>query len=289
MTKRRAWPVSLLILGLLVTLTGCGQITKPNEKSGAEKGKENSTKLSGNLKLTGSTTVLPIAQAAAERFMVENPGVKVDVQGTGSSEGIKAVSQGAADIGNSSRELKDDENNLGLVDHPIAIDAIVFVVNPSNRVNSLTDEQLKGIFTGKIKNWKEVGGDNEPIQLVYRDEASGTREVVQEKLLGKGAKFADDAIVQPGNGQVKATVAGAPNAIGYVSYGYLDATVKPLKFNGVEASLKTIKDKTYSFQRNLHMFTKGEPKDLAKAFIDFVLSEDFQKEVISKEYVPVAD
>ncbi|MCL5291872.1 MAG: phosphate ABC transporter substrate-binding protein [Actinobacteria bacterium] len=285
---RKAWPV-LLILGLILALAaGC---TKTEEKKteGATEKPKTEKKLTGSLKLAGSTTVLPVAQAAAEKFMEQNQGVKVEVQGTGSSEGITAVSEGAADIGNSSRDLKEAEKSLGLVDNVIAIDAIVFIVNPSNKVDGLTKEQIKDIFTGKITNWKEVGGESAPIQVVNRDEASGTREVVQKKLLSESVKFTGNAVVQPGTGQVKATVTSTPNAIGYISFGYVDSTVKGLKFDGVKPAIASVKDKTYAFQRNLHMFTKGQPSALAKAYIDFVLGKDFQKEVVAKEYIPVVD
>lgn len=275
---RRRMLAPIGILALAAVLAGCSRGSTTSAKG---------TGLSGTLSLTGSTTVLPIAQAAADQFKQKNPNVQAEVQGTGSSEGVTAVSAGAADIGDSSRDLKDEEKKLGLVDHVIAVDAIVFITHPSNRVDNLTKAQATGIFTGKIKNWKEVGGQDAPIEVINRDEASGTREAVQKMALGENAQFTKDAVVQPGTGQVKAAVASSPNAIGYISFGYVDQSVKGLSLDGAKASVEDIRNKSYFLQRNLHMFTKGEAKGLAKAFIDFVLTPSFQKDIVSQEYLPV--
>lgn len=247
------------------------------------------SRLSGELTISGSTTVLPLAQEAADRFMEENPGVRITVQGGGSSVGISNVSEGVVDIGNSSRDLKEDEEGLGLVDHRIALDVITVIVNPDLPVTDLTAEQVKGIFTGTITDWSEVGGPDATIIVVIRDEASGTREAFDEKALGKEAEPVADAIETNSNGIMRQTVASTPNSIGYISLGYLDDSVTAVSFNGVEAGVETALDGSYPLARYLHMFTKGEATGLAEAFIDFVLSDRFQDEVVAEDYIPVTE
>lgn len=275
-----------LIVGFFVILSGVVVITA-GCKSKTDSKQDTKSKLSGSVRVGGSTTVLPIAQAAAEQFQAKNPDVKVEVQGTGSSEGIKGVTEGTLDIGDSSRELKPKEKSLGLVDHAVAIDVIAFAVHPSNKVKNLTPDQIKGILTGKIGNWKEVGGLDEKIQVVGRDEASGTREYVQKEVIGKDAKFVQDALALPGTGQLKAAVAQTPFAFGYMSIGQVDDTVRAVKVDGVAPTPKSVESKDYKYQRNLHMFTKGEAKGATKAFIDFVLSKEFQSGTLSKEFYPI--
>lgn len=277
---RRKSKVGITVLGLtlvLVTalaLAGCG-----------------GSGLSGTVTLSGSTTVQPIAQEAADLFMEKNPSANVTVQGGGSSVGITQVSEGTVNIGDSSRELKDTEQNLGLVDHKVAFDVIVLIVNSGVSVSNLTTDQVKGIFTGSITNWSQVGGPDGTITVVTRDSASGTREMFDEKALGstkdKPVKLVDGAIEANSSGIMRQKVASTKGAIGYISYGYLDKSVKPVQFNGVAGNLQTGLDKTYPLSRYLHMFTKGEATGLTKAYIDFVLSQDFQNTTVSKEYIPM--
>lgn len=250
-----------------------------------------STGASGNLSLSGSTTVQPIAQEAADQFMKKNPGANVTVQGGGSSVGITNVSSGISNIGDSSRDLKDDEKTKGLVDHQVAYDIIVAIVNPDVTVKNLTAEQEKNVFLGKVTNWSQVGGANAPITVIIRDEASGTREMFDEKVLGKTStnpvKPVTGAIEANSNGVLRQKVASTPHSIGYISFGYLDKSVKALQFNGVTGNLNTALDKSYPLSRYLHMFTKGAATGLAKTYIDFVLSPDFQNQTVAKDYVPM--
>ncbi|MBC7230394.1 MAG: phosphate ABC transporter substrate-binding protein [Actinobacteria bacterium] len=280
--KTGAMLVFLPVLALVLALAAAGCGNKGEEKP-AEPEKP---KLSGSLKLSGSTTVLPLAQEAAEMFMDENPEVNVNVQGGGSSVGISNVAEGVMDIGNASRGLKDEEKSLGLVDHEIALDVIVVIAHKDVPVDDLSADQVFDIFTGKITNWKEVGGPDAAITVVVRDEASGTREMFDEKALKKEKPMAG-AIECNSNGIVRQTVASTPHSIGYVSLGYLDSSVKALKYGGVTGNKETAVNKTYPLSRYLHMFTKGEATGLAKAFIDFVLSDEFQNEVVAKEYIPM--
>ncbi|MBC7247214.1 MAG: phosphate ABC transporter substrate-binding protein [Actinobacteria bacterium] len=284
MKARKLFPpvfVALLAVVLVAAAVGCG-----GEGKSEGEGKEEKPKLSGTLNLSGSTTVLPLAQEAAEMFMDENPDVTVNVQGGGSSVGISNVSEGVVDIGNSSRDLKDEEKDKGLVDHKIALDIIVVIAHKDIPLDNLTKDQVFNIFTGKVKNWKEVGGPDQAIVVVVRDEASGTREMFDEKALKKEKPVAG-AIECNSNGIVRQTVSSTPYSIGYISYGYLDNSVKGLKYDGVAANKENAVNKTYPLSRYLHMFTKGEATGLAKEFIDFILSDRFQNEVVAKEYIPM--
>ncbi len=242
--------------------------------------------------VTGSTTILPIAEIAAEQFTEQNPDIRVLVSGLGSSAGIEAVSTGTSHIGTASRDLKDEEQDLGLVDTPIAFDGIAVIVNPANRVTDLTTEQLRAIFAGEITNWSEVGGEDRPIDLVNRDEASGTREAFK-KIVMEDVSFDRTAAVLPGTGQVRDVVSRSEGAIGYISVGFVASRfdsrpVKSLIIEGVEASEATVATGEYPISRVLHFFTKGEPQGSAKLYIDFVLSDEVQKGVVvDAGFVPV--
>jgi phosphate transport system substrate-binding protein len=244
--------------------------------------------------VSGSTTILPIAEQSAEAFKQARLGTSVLVSGLGSSAGIEAVSAGTAQIGTSSRDLKPEEKGLGLVDTPIAYDGIAVIVSPANPVDGLTTKQLQDVFAGKITNWKQLGGEDRPIDLVNRDEASGTREAFK-KLVMKDAPFDSRAAVLPGTGQVRDVVARAPGAIGYISIGFVeprftDVRVKALRVDGVQAIEKNVANKTYPIGRVLHFFTKGEPTGLAKEYVDFVLSSAIQKGVVvDAGFIPVAE
>jgi phosphate transport system substrate-binding protein len=241
------------------------------------------------LTVTGSTTILPIAEVAAEMFHERHANLQVLVAGVGSSAGIESVLKGTSDIGTSSRDLKPEEKSLGLVDTPIAFDAIAVIVNPSNPVRSLTTSQVARIFEGSISNWKEVGGPDLPIGLVNRDEASGTREAFSNIVL-KGGAFDSKAAVLPGTGQVRSVVAESPSAVGYISLGFVDRTVKALTIDGVAPTEKAVADRSYPISRVLHFFTKGQPNPLSKLYIDFVLSGAIQESVVRKAgFTPIKE
>ncbi len=268
-----------LLAGLLIVagLAGCGTASSTDD-----------TSLTGKVSLSGSTTVLPLASEAASQFMDAHPGVQVTVQGGGSSVGITQLSQGVVDIGMSSRELKAEEQNLGFADNRIALDVIVVIVNPGVGVDNLSKDQVKGIFTGTVTNWKDVGGSDEPITVVVRDKASGTREMFDEKALDS-EDTSTAAIEANSNGIVRQIISSTQNSVGYISFGYIDGTVKAVSFNGVEGNKDTALAKAYPLSRFLHFFTKGEPQGVVSTFIDFMLSDRFQNDVVAKEYIPATE
>jgi phosphate transport system substrate-binding protein len=245
-----------------------------------------------DLKIDGSTTVLPIAQKGAEVFMKKNPQIKVFVSGSGSGTGIKALIDGTTDIATSSRDAKEKEvasgkaKGVNLTGHKVALDGIVPVVHPSMKINDITVEQLRDIYNGKLTNWKELGGPNRPISVVSRDTSSGTYEVWEEKIL-KGDKVKADALLVASNGQAVQTVAKNKFAIGYIGIGYIDKSIKMVKVNGATASAKSVRDGSWPISRPLFMYTNGKPAGAIGQFIDFMLSKEGQKVVNEVKYVSI--
>ncbi|MCP4116660.1 MAG: phosphate ABC transporter substrate-binding protein [Desulfobacteraceae bacterium] len=248
--------------------------------------------LAEELVLKGSTTVLPIAQKVAEAYMKLHPDVKISLSGGGSSNGIKAIVDGTADIGNASRFIKSKEIKLATskgvypVPHRIALDCIVPVVNPGNPVGDLTMEQLKNIYLGKIKNWKELGGANAKIVVISRDTSSGTFEV-WEKLVMKKARVIPSALTVPSNGGLVQAVSATPGAIGYIALGYVNEEVKTLSVNRVQGTPGTTRTGQYSISRPLFMFTNGWIKGRTADFMNYLLSEKGQQLVKEAGSIPV--
>jgi len=242
--------------------------------------------------IKGSTTVLPIAQSTLEAYMKAHPGVNISLSGGGSGEGIKALIDRSTDIATSSREIKDKEaasareKGVSPVEHLVAIDAIVPVVHPRNKVKGLTLDQLSQIYQGKIRNWKEVGGDDLAIVVVSRDSSSGTYESWGHLVLN-GAKVTPKSQLQASNGAIVQTISKNRYAIGYIGLGYLHRSVKALAVNGIEGSKETVLGKTYPVARPLYMYTKGQPKGEVAGYIEFVLSSAGQKLVEKDGFVPV--
>jgi phosphate transport system substrate-binding protein len=229
--------------------------------------------------------VQPLAERLGEAFTALHPKVTVIVQGGGSSVGIKAATDGTVDIGASSRELKEAEKP-GLAETVIARDGIAIIANSSQTVSNLTKQQIIDIFSGKITNWKEVGGADKKITVVSREEGSGTRGAFEELVMGTAAKIVATAILQPSNGAIRTTVAGDPNAIAYLSCGYIDSSVKVISVDGVAGTEANVKNGTYKIVRPLLFVTKGEPTGLVKEFIDFCLSDAGQT-IVSEDYISV--
>jgi len=232
--------------------------------------------------IRGSTTVLPIAQNAAEVFMDRNPDVDISVQGGGSGVGVAAIIDGTCDVADSSRAVKENEfkeaqsKGVDLKATIVAMDGIAVIVHPDNPVKEISKQQIKDIYTGKVSNWSAIGGDDKKIVVVSRDIASGTFEAFNEMALDK-EKVRPDALMQASNQGIATTVANTPLAIGYVGLGYLSSKVKALKVDGVTPSNETVLSKEYGLARPLYMYTNGEPKGVIREFVDFILSEEGQK------------
>ena len=234
--------------------------------------------LSGSISMVGSTSMEKLANALSEAFMEEYPEVTVTAEFVGSGAGIEAVTNGTADIGNSSRSLKDEEKAAGVVENVVAIDGIAVCVDPANEVADLTKEQLTNIYNGTVTNWKEIGGADEPIIVIGREAGSGTRGAFEELVdLQDACKYANEL---DSTGAVIAKVASTPGAIGYASLDALDDSVKALSLEGVEATAENIKAGNYFLSRPFVMATKGEiseQNDLVQAWFDFVLGDEGQQ------------
>lgn len=237
----------------------------------------------GSVTVAGSTTVQPLAEKLAEAFKAKKPDVVITIQGGGSSVGVKSVTDGTVDIGAASRELKPDEPNL--VKHLLARDGIAIIVHPSNPVTGLTKEQVQRIFAGNIAKWSQVGGENKEIHVVAREEGSGTRGAFEELVMGKELIKAD-AILQPSNGAVRTAVSSTPQAIGFISFGYIDNSVKALAINNVAATVENAQNGSYPIMRPLYLLTKTQPTGLVKEFIDFCLGPEGQNIVAKEGYIP---
>jgi len=266
-----------IILMLLIVVTGCSRQDNAGDQSNSD-----NDKLSGTLTIAGSTSVQPFSEVLAEAFQAKNPGVQVNVQGGGSSQGVEAAVSGAANIGSLSRDLKDEEKaKANLVVTPIAVDGVAVVVNPANKITALKMEDIKNIYLGNIKNWKELGGADAAITVVSREDGSGTRDAFSDIVMNK-EDIVQNAIIQNSTGAVRTTVAGDKNAIGYISLASVNQEVNALDLDGVKASEANVKAGTYKLQRPFIYITKDAPQGLSKAFIDFVLSDEGQK-IIVKE------
>ncbi len=241
----------------------------------------------GELKISGGTAHIPVMKEAAQKIMTVNPEIQISIAGGGSGVGIKQVGEGLVNIGNSGRKPTGDEiARYQLRVYQWAVDGVAPVVNPTNRVKKLTKGQLAEVFSGKIDNWKQLGGTDRRINLYTRDEASGTREVFWEKGLGKG-QISSGANVVVSNGAMKSAVAKDPYGIGYVSVGHIDRTVSAVSLDGVTPMIRTVQDGSYGISRGLYSNTRGEPSGITKKFIDY-LRTPAGKAIIRKHgFIPV--
>jgi phosphate transport system substrate-binding protein len=247
----------------------------------------------GSIVIKGSTTVLPIAQKVAEAYMKDHPDVQISISGGGSGNGIKAIIDGSTDVATSSRFIKEKEVKMAVekgeypVPFAVAYDCIVPVVHPGNSVANLTLEQLKGIYKGEIKNWKELGGPDRPVVVISRDTSSGTYEVWEEKVMN-GERVFPGALLQASSGAIVQAVSKNQNAIGYIGIGYIHKDVKPLTVNRIEGTPETTLNGTYPISRALYMFTRGWPKGETLNFIHYVNNPlKGQKFVLEAGFVPL--
>jgi phosphate transport system substrate-binding protein len=291
----------VLVLTLIVALTlaACGK----NNNNGASESPAASGSasasgeaLSGTILAAGSTALQPLVEQVSTKFMADSQysGISVTVQGGGSGGGLTQVQGGQADIGNSDifaeEKFKDADADKAkeLKDHQVAVVAIAPVANPKAGVDNLTKQQLVDIFSGKVTNWKDVGGVDQKIVIINRPSSSGTRKTFENLALGGPSQDLQGSIQEDSSGTVKKLVGETPGAIGYLALSYLDDTVKALKFEGVDASVENITTGKYPVWAYEHMYTKGEPTPIVKAFIDYLLSDAIQSSDVSEMgYIPI--
>ncbi len=270
---KRLLTVALTATLGLAALAGCGSSSGSSSDGGSS-----SKELSGKIQLAGSTSMEKVCGALMEAFMEEYPDITVTTEYTGSGAGIESVTSGAVDIGNSSRALSDKEKSAGVEENIIAIDGIAMITDKNNKVTNITKEQLTDIYTGKITNWKDLGGSDEAIVVIGREAASGTRGAFEELLEVKDkCAYAQEL---DSTGAVLAKVAATPGAIGYVSLDVVDKTVTALQLDGVDATEANIKAGKYTLSRPFVMATKGavsSQSELVQTWFNFVKSEAGQK------------
>lgn len=285
-------------VALVAAATGCSQTATSSvagtdssaagTSSGASSAEASSAateELSGTLSMNGSTSMEKVIKAVNGAFMEKNKGVTVNLNLTGSGTGIQEASEGKCDIGNSSRKLKDEEAEK-LDATVVGLDGIALVVNPANKLEDISLEDLAKVYSGEITNWKELGGDDKSIVVIGREDGSGTRDGFESIVMGdKEPKYAQEL---ESTGSVINAVATTDGAIGYASLANVDETVKALKIGGVEATEENVKSGTYEVQRPFICATlKGSDNKLVKAYLDFILSEEGQALVLAQGAVPV--
>lgn len=296
--SKKGITLSLSAVLMMGSLVGCGAKTETNGAASATPAATTAatasakpsdtpkTELTGTITASGSSALLPLVKQAATEFMEKNPKVTINVTAGGSGTGIKNVADGTSDIGNSDVEPGAEYKDKGLVDHQVAIAPFAFIVNKDVKVDNVTKQQAADIYMGKITNWKDVGGNDAKIVLVHRPDSSGSRTLVKTIILD-GKDFTKDGITQENSGAMKTAVVGQSSSIGYVDTPYIDDTVKALKIDGVAYSEENIKNGTYKLFGVEHMYTKGEAKDPAKAFIAYMSSKEFQgKQVRDLKFLP---
>ena len=272
---------SLLVAGAVAGCAAKDNGSSTGTANGGGANKPAATEISGKVTASGSTALLPLVKQAADEFMKQHPKTEISVTGGGSGTGLKQVANGEVDIGNSDLAAGEEFKDKNLVDHVVAIAPFALIVNKSVAVDNLTKQQAADIFSGKIKNWKEVGGQDENITIIHRPESSGSRKLVKQIVLDNG-EFTTEGVVQESSGAMKTAVAQTSGAIGYVDTPYLDDSVKELKIDGVAYSKEAIQNGTYKLYGVEHMYTKGEPQGAVKAFLDYILSPGFQNTQVEK-------
>lgn len=278
---------------LVATATGCSETatssvagTDSSSAGTSASGASTATEeLSGTLSMNGSTSMEKVIKAVNGAFMEKNKGVTVNLNLTGSGTGIQEASEGKCDIGNSSRKLKDEEAEK-LDATVVGLDGIALVVNPANKLEDISLEDLAKVYSGEITNWKELGGDDKAIVVIGREDGSGTRDGFESIVMGdKEPKYAQEL---ESTGSVINAVATTDGAIGYASLANVDETVKALKIGGVEATEENVKSGAYEVQRPFICATlKGSDNKLVKSYLDFILSEEGQALVLAQGAVPV--
>lgn len=295
MKKSRLFKLFTLIVSvslMLSVLAGCSGSKPEDNKASAPEQKVQEAEVSGSILALGSSALQPLAAEAAKQFKAKYPDADVQVQGGGSGNGLKAVSDGSAQIGNSDifAEEKSGIDAKALEDHKVAVVGFATVVNPKVKVDSLTKQQLVDIFTGKITNWKDVGGDDMNIVIINRPTSSGTRATFKKYALDGKDEAAGKALTEDSSGTVLKAVADTEGAISYLALSYLkDNSIKALKLDGVEPTAANITSGKYPIWSYEHMYTKGPAQGVAKAFIDYMMSDEVKPLVEKLGYIPIKD
>lgn len=277
----------MMISGIFV---GCGQ-SNTQSNSGSNK-----SEVSGSITAAGSTALQLLVEQAGKKFSEKNSKASINVQGGGSGTGLKLVEEGSADIGNSdifAEKGLDATKAKELVDHKVCGIGFAVVVNKDVKVDNLTKDQIQKIFTGQITNWKDVGGDDLAINVINRAKSSGTRATFKDTVMDGKDEKEGLGTVQDSNGNVEKAIQSTKGSISYLALSYLSdevkKNVKPLKIDGVEANKENIVSGKYKFWSYEHMYTKGEAKDLSKAFIDYMMSDENKPLVEKLGYIPSSD
>ncbi len=241
----------------------------------------------GTVRISGGTAHIPVMREAASRIMKFNRDIRITIAGGGSGAGIRQVGEGLVDIGNSGRMATEAEiSKYDLRIFELAVDGVAVVVNPRNPVKALSSPELRGIYSGKISNWKELGGNDKQITVYTRDNSSGTRAVFWDKALNR-SMITDRAHFAVSNGAMKAAVSQDPNGIGYISAGHIDRSVSPVALDGILPGLENIKSGTYPVSRILYANTRSNSRALALKFVDYLLTGEGQDLFAEKGFIPV--
>ncbi|MBR3207011.1 MAG: phosphate ABC transporter substrate-binding protein [Bacillus sp. (in: Bacteria)] len=291
MKKNKLWLLTFLTIALLAFVTACGNSSSSGDSKDSKGNASNKDEASGSITISGSSAMQPLVLAAAEKFMDKHPKADIQVQAGGSGTGLSQVSEGSVQIGNSDvfAEEKDGIDAKALKDHKVAVVGMAAAVNPEVGVKDITKDELKKIFTGKIKNWKELGGKDQKITLVNRPDSSGTRATFVKYALD-GATPAE-GITEDSSNTVKKLIAETPGAIGYLVFSYLtDDKITPLSIDGVKPEESNVESGKYTIWAYEHSYTKGEPEGLAKQFLDYLMSDEVQKEIVKDQgYISVSN
>ncbi len=277
---------------MLITLLSFALVTGCSNNGGSiEENKTDTetgtTTVSGEIVAGGSTSTKNIMEATLDEFTALNPDVTAEYNATGSSDGVKNADSGVYQIGTASRNIKEEEKALNLTEKIFAYDGIAAIVNPANEIKDITVEQLAQIYKGEITNWKDLGGEDAQIVVVSREDGSGTRGAFEE-IVGFEEKLTANATIAEGNGNVQSTVAENENAIGYVSFTYINDTIKALTVEGVEATTDNVLNETYKVSRPFVMVYQDKNlNDAGKAYIEFLMGAEGQAIVEEEGGIPV--
>jgi len=269
--KKRLVALFAIMLSAIFVLSGCSGSS--NQKT---------------ITAVGSSAAQPLVELAGEEFSKDNPNEYVNVQGGGTGTGLSQIQQGAVNIGNSDlyAEQKDNIDASKLVDHRIAAVGMVPIVNKSVKVDSLTIKQLRQIFSGQVTNWKEVGGQDLKITIIYRADGSGTRSAFEDDVMGD-SQFASSQ-EQDSSGMVRQIVYNTDGAISYLAMPYLNDTVKTLQVNNVKPTIKNIENNNWKILSYEHLYTKGQATGMTKEFLNYMMTDKIQNQVVKKlQYVPI--